>query len=131
MKHVIAGVMICERGRYLMVQEKIEKCYGQWNWPAGYIDDGETPEQAAVREAKEEVGLDVELGQKLGEWVDEGGDRTRILFEAERISKDLLIQQSEILGAAWLSKKQIADLRSSMRVADWTADLLEKSSSSG
>lgn len=129
MKHVIAGVMICEKDRYLMVQEKIEKCYGQWNWPAGHVDDGETPEQAAVREAKEEVGLDVELVQKIGEWVDEADDRTRILFEAKRTSNDLLIRESEILGAAWLSRKQMADLRSSMRVADWTADLTERISS--
>lgn len=127
MKRVIAGVVIHENGRYLMVQEKQEKCYGQWNWPAGHMDTGETPEQAAAREAKEEVGLDVKLGRKLGEWVDEDGERKRVLFEATRTSAALSIQESEILGAAWLSKEQMENLRSSMRSTDWTVDFVEKS----
>ena len=124
MAHIIAGVMIKDRDRYLLVQEKLEKCYGQWNWPAGWVDEGETPEQAAVREAKEEVGLDVELGEKLGEWHDEEADRTRILFAAKKFSGNVTLQESEILGAAWLSKEQMMALRDSMRVADWSSDLL-------
>lgn len=35
--------------------------------PGGGIDEGETPEQAAIREAKEEAGCDVELVKKIGE----------------------------------------------------------------
>ncbi len=109
-----------------MVQEKLEKCFGQWNWPAGWVDAGETPEQAAAREAKEEVGLDVVIKHKLGEWHDESAERTRILFAAEIVSGSLVIQESEILGAAWLSLEQVQGLRASMRVQDWSVDLLEE-----
>jgi 8-oxo-dGTP pyrophosphatase MutT (NUDIX family) len=35
--------------------------------PGGGVEPGETPEQAAVRELKEETGLDVTLGEKIGE----------------------------------------------------------------
>jgi len=35
--------------------------------PGGGVEPGETPEQAAVRELKEETGLDVTLGDKIGE----------------------------------------------------------------
>ncbi len=124
MGYTIAGVVIEERGRYLMVQEKLEKCYGQWNWPAGHVDDGETYEQAAIREAKEEVGVDVELGEKIGEWVDRNGERTRVLFAAKRIKGDVSIKNDEILGIAWLTSNEITALRDSMRVCDWTSDLV-------
>jgi 8-oxo-dGTP diphosphatase len=122
--HTIAGVMIRDKDRYLLVQEKLEKCYGQWNWPAGWVDQGETPEKAAVREVKEEVGLDVELGEKIGEWYDEDAERTRILFLAKNFSGTVTLQESEILGVAWLSKDQMMALRDSMRVVDWSSDLL-------
>lgn len=124
MSFVVAGVVVEERGRYLMVQEKQEKCYGQWNWPAGHVDEGETVEQGAIREAKEEVGIDVELGEKIGEWVDRDGERTRVLFAATRVNGDVVIRNDEILGAAWLTKEQIVAMRDSMRVQDWSSDFV-------
>lgn len=39
---------------------------GQWAMPGGRIDDGETPEQAALRELAEEVGLVLDAGAVLG-----------------------------------------------------------------
>ena len=119
---VIAGIVLKERERYLMVQEKQEKCYGQWNWPAGHVDKDETLEQAAIREAKEEVGIDVELGEKLGEWIDD--ERKRVLFAAKRIKGDISIQNNEILGVGWLTKQEMIAMRDSMRVQDWSSDLV-------
>ncbi len=58
---VIAGVVIEKDGKYVLVQESIPKAYGTWNLPAGKVDEGETIEQAAVRECKEECGLNVSL----------------------------------------------------------------------
>lgn len=38
---------------------------GRWQLPKGLIDEGETPEQAAVREVREEAGLETELLEPL------------------------------------------------------------------
>ena len=56
-----------ERGRILLVLER-----ELWGYPGGRLEPGETPEQAAVREAREEVGVEVGLGRRLAtrEWSD-------------------------------------------------------------
>jgi 8-oxo-dGTP diphosphatase len=40
--------------------------YDDWSFPKGKLEDGETWEQAAVREVEEETGLRCELGEELG-----------------------------------------------------------------
>ena len=50
----------------VLLQRAIEPGYGKWVFPGGYVDRGETVADAAIREAKEEVNLDVQLASLLG-----------------------------------------------------------------
>ena len=55
---VIDGILHC-----LLILDR----YGKWGLPKGHLEDGETLEQAALREVEEETGLsNVQVGQKLG-----------------------------------------------------------------
>ena len=45
----------------MLVRRAIEPGYGLWVFPGGYVDRGETLTAAAIREAREECGLDVRL----------------------------------------------------------------------
>ena len=45
----------------MLVRRAIEPGYGKWVFPGGYVDRGEEVQAAAVREAREETGLDVRL----------------------------------------------------------------------
>lgn len=58
---VSAGVIVVSEGSLLLVRRAIEPYAGHWNLPAGYVEYEETTEQAAVREAREEAGVDVTL----------------------------------------------------------------------
>ena len=63
---VIVGGIIEKEGKYLLVQEAKKKCYEKWNFPAGHLDFNESLKQGAIREIKEEVGLNFKIDRYLG-----------------------------------------------------------------
>jgi 8-oxo-dGTP diphosphatase len=57
---VAAVALVDDVGRVLMAQRPAGKSFaGQWEFPGGKIESGETPEAALVRELAEELGIDV------------------------------------------------------------------------
>ncbi|OIO19849.1 MAG: DNA mismatch repair protein MutT [Candidatus Magasanikbacteria bacterium CG_4_10_14_0_8_um_filter_32_14] len=57
--------------------------------PGGGIEDGETVEEAAIREAKEETSLDVILGDKFCEFYNEFDKRRNIYFLVTKFSGEI------------------------------------------
>jgi ADP-ribose pyrophosphatase YjhB (NUDIX family) len=62
----VGAVIRDDAGRLLMILRGHDPGRGLWSIPGGRIEPGETPEQAVVREVKEETGLDVSCGPLLG-----------------------------------------------------------------
>ena len=60
-KVAVGTIITDDNGRIVLVRRAIEPGYGKWVFPGGFIDRGETVEAAALREAREECGLDVRL----------------------------------------------------------------------
>ncbi|MGF1733799.1 NUDIX hydrolase [Photobacterium satsumensis] len=58
---VIAGCIIEHEGKFLLGKRAIEPMMGKWSIPAGFMENGETVEQAAVREVLEETGARVDV----------------------------------------------------------------------
>ena len=76
-----------------------------WGFPGGAIELGETPEMAAIREAKEETGLDVEVGQIIGTYTDcdfvyRNGDQAQsivIAYELKKVGGELTCDNKETI----------------------------------
>jgi 8-oxo-dGTP diphosphatase len=60
------AVVIEQEGKIALQRRTIDPGKGLWTFPSGYVDRGEAVEEAAIREAWEEVGLAVRLERFLG-----------------------------------------------------------------
>jgi ADP-ribose pyrophosphatase YjhB (NUDIX family) len=63
---VAVGTIVSHDGGLVLLRRGIEPGYGKWVFPGGFVDRGETLEEAAARETLEEVGLEVATDGLLG-----------------------------------------------------------------
>ncbi len=65
---VVVGAAVWRRGRLLAARRSAPSSLaGGWELPGGKVDPGESDEQALLREIREELGVDVQLGDRVGE----------------------------------------------------------------
>ena len=69
-KPAVAVMIRDDKGQVLMTVRGIEPEKRKLDMPGGFVMFGEQLKDAAVREVKEELGVDVEIGECLGHWVD-------------------------------------------------------------
>jgi NUDIX domain len=74
----IAAAIIVENGKVLLVRRRVAEGELSWQFPAGEVEPGETPENAAVRKACEETDLTVGAMKRLGERVHTATGRTMV-----------------------------------------------------
>ncbi|GKU25365.1 (deoxy)nucleoside triphosphate pyrophosphohydrolase [Clostridium folliculivorans] len=67
MKEVTAAIIIKNQMILIAQRGKDEKEEGMWEFPGGKIEIGETEEQCLKREIKEELDIEIEVGDFLGE----------------------------------------------------------------
>ena len=84
-KVAVATIITDHNGHVLLVRRAIEPGYGKWVFPGGYVDRGEAVEVAAVREAREESGMDVRLERLLNVYSYPGRAPVIIVYEASVI----------------------------------------------
>jgi 8-oxo-dGTP diphosphatase len=75
--------------KILLLRRGLEPSYGKWVFPGGYVERGERAEDAAIRETKEEVNLDVEIRDLVGVYFDKGHPVIIIVFAGDVVHGEL------------------------------------------
>ena len=98
-------VLMIKSNRY--ISQRIE-----WEIPAGRVDDGENPVNAAKREALEETGYSITDPEFVYRYNPTNGSSDQVfnIFKAYAIKKDAQFDTNEVSDIAWMSKKQIAEM---------------------
>jgi 8-oxo-dGTP diphosphatase len=109
---VAAAVLVEREGRVLLVRRGNEPFRGQWTLPAGFINGGEDPAEAAARECVEETGLRVRVTGVLdiipGREHPRGADFI-IVYRAEVLSGELKADD-DADAVDWFSRDQLPSL---------------------
>jgi ADP-ribose pyrophosphatase YjhB (NUDIX family) len=105
------GLTIIRDGaRVLVVQRAREPKAGLWALPGGFCDGWESPAQAAVREAREELGVDVELTDFVGMYIGDYEFQGEILpvldcfWLARIVAGEIRLDPRELRGYRWAAR---------------------------
>jgi ADP-ribose pyrophosphatase YjhB (NUDIX family) len=114
----------------LLLRRAVQPGLGWWDLPAGYLDPGESFEQAARRETLEEAGIEVELTALSGVYHSPEANAVSVVFRARPDGPTASVQlDDESSDHAWVPRSQVAHWLPRMAfpsmaaaLADWGAD---------
>jgi len=86
---VAVGAICRKEGKIIMLRRAIDPAYGKWVFPGGYVDRGESLEDAARREVREEIGVDVRLTRLINVYSYTGRPVVVVVYEAEVIGGEV------------------------------------------
>lgn len=126
--NVIAGCVVIKDDKILLVQEGLKNCYGQWNLPAGSVDNFEKITDGAVRETFEETGLKVKLVGVLpiGERIIKDKTFISVRFVAEVIGGEIKYDSNEIIDVKWFDINEIKNMtKETLRSYEFNMQVLQ------
>ena len=110
MKEKSCGAVVINNGQVLLIQSN-EGIYG---FPKGHMEEGESEIQTALREVKEEVGLDVKIDESkkyvINYTINNEIEKTTIFYIATPLNENIEIQESEIENIKWCDFDEVLDV---------------------
>lgn len=86
---VVAGTIFTLDGGIVLLKRGVEPAMGKWVFPGGYVDRGESVQEAAVRETREESQIDVQLGPLLDVYSYSRSPNVIVVYTADAVGGEL------------------------------------------
>lgn len=84
---IVVGSVACRNGRILLCRRAIDPRQGFWTLPAGFMEQGETPEEGARREAREEAEADLEIETLLAVYSIPRLSQVQLMYRARLLNE--------------------------------------------
>ena len=110
----------------LLLKRAVEPGFGDWDLPAGYLDPNESFEMAAVRETREESGIDVQLVGLTGVYHSAPANAVTAVFRARALDSAAPVRtDAESSDHAWVARTSVAEWLPRMAFASMASALAD------
>jgi 8-oxo-dGTP diphosphatase len=122
--------VVVDEDRVMLVRRGVEPRLGYWDLPGGFLERGEHPAEGLRRELREETGLEIEILEPLGFYLDtypEPGETTLNLYYIARIAGGEPTPGSDVAEIRWFPRDalpphdEIAFANNRAALAAWLA----------
>lgn len=106
----VVAAIIRDGDKIYATQRGFGEFKGGWEFPGGKIEEGETPEQALIREIKEELDTEIEVGELI-DVVEYDYPTFHLLMNCywcKIVSGDLVLKEHD--AARWLNRDELFDV---------------------
>jgi ADP-ribose pyrophosphatase YjhB (NUDIX family) len=110
---VAVVVVVIQDAKFLLVKRAVDPGKGYWAFPAGFVDAGEDPREAARREILEETGLEIRITRLLDVFPrnsDDGGTADIIIAYAAHITGGALHADDDAEAVGWFTTLDLPEL---------------------
>lgn len=110
----VAGLVVNYQGEWLVVKKRYGGLHGRWSLPAGFVNNDETVDQAALREVKEETGVDCAVQKMIGfrsGVIQNKVSDNMVIFLLKPNERDPILQAqlSELYEVKWMQPKELIE----------------------
>jgi ADP-ribose pyrophosphatase YjhB (NUDIX family) len=123
-KVAVGTIIEMHDGGIVLVRRAIDPGYGLWVFPGGYVDRGEEVRAAAIREAREESGLDVRIDRLVNVYSYPGNAPVIIVYAATAIGGELCTDEecieARVFHPGEIPWNELAFRSTSEALRDWS-----------
>lgn len=115
---VVVGTIPCSHGKVVLVRRAIEPRKGAWSYPGGYLELGESLEEGALRETKEETNLDAHITGLLNVYSRASAGIVAVVYLAQVLGGEP-VASSEIAEIAYFDSERIPWSELAFPTTEW------------
>jgi NAD+ diphosphatase len=116
------AIILVKRGNELLLTRKAEWPAGRYSLVAGFLDIGESLEECAIREVREETGIDICNIRYIGSQNWPFPAQLMAGFVADHAAGDICVDPHELEDARWFSVDALPNLPTRRSIARWIID---------